>query len=100
MTAQLTQNDETRAELLRYMQEELEREGIKVIIDNEHGILRISEGVLFDPGLADVKPQGLVDSSTKKAWNISRPMMFGKELWINICAAIMILQDGNRSLKS
>lgn len=59
-TAQLTQNDVTRAELLRYMQEELEREGIKVSIDEQHGILRISEGVLFDVGLADVKPQGQV----------------------------------------
>ena len=57
-TAQLTQNDVTRAELLRFMQEELEREGIKVTIDEQHGILRISEGVLFDVGLADVKPQG------------------------------------------
>lgn len=60
VTAQLTQNDETRAELLRYMQEELKREGIKVSIDDKHGILRISEGVLFDVGLADVKPQGQV----------------------------------------
>ena len=57
-TAQLTQNDVTRAELLRFMQEELEREGIKVTIDEQHGILRISEGVLFGVGLADVKPQG------------------------------------------
>ena len=60
VTTQLTQNDVTRAELLRFMQEELEREGIKVTIDDEHGILRIPDGVLFDPGLADVKPQGRV----------------------------------------
>ena len=59
-TAQLTQNDVTRAELLRFMQEELEREGIKVSVDEQHGILRISEGVLFDVGLADVKPQGQI----------------------------------------
>ena len=59
-TAQLTQNDVTRAELLRFMQQELEREGIKVSVDEQHGILRISEGVLFDVGLADVKPQGQV----------------------------------------
>lgn len=59
-TAQLTQNDVTRAELLRFMQEELKREGITVIIDERHGILRISEGVLFDVGLADVKPAGQV----------------------------------------
>ena len=59
-TAQLTQNDVTRAELLRFMQEELERSGIKVEVDEQHGILRISEGVLFDVGLADVKPEGQV----------------------------------------
>lgn len=59
-TAQLTQNDVTRAELLRFMQTELEREGITVTVDEQHGILRISEGVLFDVGLADVKPQGQV----------------------------------------
>lgn len=59
-TAQLTQNDVTRAELLRFLQNELEREGIKVTIDDRHGILRISEGVLFDAELADVKPQGQI----------------------------------------
>lgn len=59
-TAQLTQNDVTRAELLRFVQNELEHEGIKVTVDEKHGILRISEGVLFDVGLADVKPQGQV----------------------------------------
>lgn len=59
-TAQLTQNDVTRAELLRFMQKELEREGIKVVVDEQHGILRISEGVLFDVGAADVKPQGQI----------------------------------------
>ena len=59
-TAQLTQNDETRKQLLHFMQEELEQAGIKVSVDEQHGILRISEGVLFDVGLADVKPQGQV----------------------------------------
>ena len=59
-TAQLTQNDITRAELLHFMQRELEREGIKVTVDDRHGILRIAEGVLFDVGLADVKPQGQI----------------------------------------
>ena len=59
-TAQLTQNNVTRAELLHFLQEEMEREGIKVTVDERHGILRISEGVLFDVGLADVKPQGQI----------------------------------------
>ena len=60
VTAQLTQNDMTRAKLLRFLQEEMNRSGIKVEIDERHGILRISEGVLFDVGLADVKPQGQI----------------------------------------
>ena len=59
-TARLTQNDITRAELLHFIQDELEREGIRVSVDDRHGILRISEGVLFDVGLADVKPQGQI----------------------------------------
>ena len=59
-TAQLTQNDIKRAELLHLIQRELELEGIKVTVDEQHGILRISEGVLFDVGLADVKQEGQV----------------------------------------
>ena len=57
-TAQLTANDAKRSELLETIHDELETEGIKVTIDNQHGILRISEGILFDVGLADIKPQG------------------------------------------
>jgi len=59
-TAQLTQTDTKRAELLDSIHDKLEKEGIKVSVDAQHGILRISEGVLFDVGLADVKPQGRV----------------------------------------
>ena len=58
--AQLTQNDVTRAELLHFIQDELQREGITVTIDENHGILPLPEGVLFDVGLADVKPQGQI----------------------------------------
>ena len=57
-TAQLTQNDVTRAELLTRIHERLEQDGIKVTVDEQHGILRISEGVLFDVGTAEVKPEG------------------------------------------
>lgn len=59
-TAQLTQNDINRAELLHLIQRELEKEGVKVTVDEQHGILRISEGVLFDLGQADIKPEGQV----------------------------------------
>ena len=57
-TAQLTQNDAKRAELLHEIYERLQDSGIKVEIDERHGILRIAEGALFDIGLADVKPEG------------------------------------------
>lgn len=60
VTAQLTQNDIKRAELLEAIHEELENNGIKVSIDEEHGILRIPEGVMFDIGQANVKPEGAV----------------------------------------
>ena len=60
VTSQLTQNDIKRAELLDALHEELEQNGIKVTVDEEHGILRIPEGVMFDIGRADVKPEGQV----------------------------------------
>lgn len=58
VTSQLTQNDIKRAELLESIHEELESNGVKVIIDEEHGILRIPEGVMFDVGRADIKAEG------------------------------------------
>ena len=39
VTSQLTQNDIKRAELLDALHEELEQNGIKVTVDEEHGIL-------------------------------------------------------------
>ena len=58
VTSQLTQNDIKRAELLESIHEELESNGVKVIVDEEHGILRIPEGVMFDVGRADIKAEG------------------------------------------
>ena len=57
-TAQLTQNDIKREELLNIIYKELEESGVKVIVDDQHGVLRIPEGVMFDVGQADVKPEG------------------------------------------
>ena len=57
-TAQLTQNDIKREELLNIIYKELEENGVKVIVDDQHGVLRIPEGVMFDVGQADVKPEG------------------------------------------
>ncbi len=58
VTAQLTQNDIKRAELLDTIHEELEKNGVQVMVDEEHGILRIPEGAMFDVGRAEVKPEG------------------------------------------
>lgn len=68
-TAQLTQNDVTRAELLHFIERELEHEGIKVIVDDCHGILRIAEGVLFDVGLNNGVFPSNWELSTKRAIN-------------------------------
>ena len=57
-TSQLTQNDVKRTELLKDVHDELLKGNFDVIVDEKHGILRISEGVLFDVGEANVKPQG------------------------------------------
>ena len=57
-TSQLVQNDVKRTELLNAVHDELLKNNFEVIIDDKHGILRISEGVLFDVGEASVKPQG------------------------------------------
>ena len=58
--SQITQNDSKRAELLNTIHDRLKEEGIQVTIDNQHGILRISEGILFDVGMADIKDQGQI----------------------------------------
>ena len=47
-TAQLTQNDTKRAEILLEIKDSMNKAGFDVIIDQEHGILRIPEGILFD----------------------------------------------------
>ena len=57
-TAQLSENDTKRAEILLEIQAAMKEAGVDVIIDQEHGILRIPEGILFDVGSADIKPAG------------------------------------------
>ena len=57
-TAQLTQNDTKRAEILLEIKDSMNEAGFDVIIDQEHGILRIPEGILFDAGSAEIKPAG------------------------------------------
>jgi chemotaxis protein MotB len=59
-TAQLTQNNVKRSEILLVIKGEMKKGGIDVKIDEKHGILRIPEGVLFDVAKADIKPEGQV----------------------------------------
>lgn len=51
-TAQITDNDRVRSELLTDIKSRLESRGITIEVDDEHGILRIPEGVLFESGSA------------------------------------------------
>lgn len=58
VTKQYTGNTEKRTALLQDIQQEMEEKGVKVIIDEKQGVLRIPENVLFAQGEAVVKPEG------------------------------------------
>lgn len=58
-TAQLSENQSKRAEILMAMQRELKEKNVDAIIDIEHGVLRLPEGVLFDVGEARLKESGI-----------------------------------------
>lgn len=58
-TAQLTENNIKRAAILQSLKEELQKKGIEVKIDLEHGVLRLPEGILFDVGKAKINDNGL-----------------------------------------
>ena len=56
----LTNTQQIRAEMLLSIQEELLRRSIKVIIDEQHGILRLTENAIeFDAGKAELEPSEL-----------------------------------------
>lgn len=58
-TAQIMDNEDKRTEILETLERELLRHGVKVEIDIKHGVLRLPEGILFDKGQADIKPNGI-----------------------------------------
>ncbi|MBC7342248.1 MAG: OmpA family protein [Clostridia bacterium] len=58
-TAQLTQSDAIRADMLESLERELKNRGIEVRVDAQHGVLRLPEGILFDLGKADLRESGL-----------------------------------------
>ncbi len=54
----LTNNDSTRRALLKDMQSLLKKRGLRVLIDEKNGILRLPEALLFDSGEARFRPEG------------------------------------------
>ncbi|RMD63078.1 OmpA family protein [Candidatus Parcubacteria bacterium] len=57
-TEELTGANQTRTEILRELRRLLEQNGVRVIIDEDHGILRLPEEVLFDTAQAELNEQG------------------------------------------
>lgn len=58
-TAQLKQNDVTRAFLLAEIQEKMNKQGfIDIKVETDKGVMHIREGILFDKGEAEIKPKG------------------------------------------
>jgi chemotaxis protein MotB len=55
----LTGANTARAAMLADIQQSLEKAGIQVKIDQENGILRLPEDILFDSAQAVLKPEGL-----------------------------------------
>ena len=55
-----TDSIKRRNHILQQIRSELENEGVtNVVIIEELGVLRLPEGILFDPGRADIKDTGL-----------------------------------------
>lgn len=57
-TNELTQTREARAELLEDLRVFLEKQGLRVHVDPDQGILRLPENILFPFGSADLQPEG------------------------------------------
>ena len=57
-TTQLVSAKDTRDQILEDIRARLEERGIRVIVDNENGILRLPEELLFSKNRADITEQG------------------------------------------
>lgn len=57
-TRELTETREARAELLEDLKDFLQRQGLRVHVDTDQGILRLPEKILFPLGSADLQPEG------------------------------------------
>jgi len=57
-TAQLTENNQMRKEIIREVAEKIKKEGFTVIIDGNNGVLRLPERLLFRSGHAELEEDG------------------------------------------
>jgi len=55
----LTDNDSVRRDLLKDIEKLLLSKGLRVLIDEQNGILRLPEALLFNSGEADFRPEGV-----------------------------------------
>jgi len=58
VVGRLTDNDSLRRSLLRQIQALLEQQGLRVLIDEDNGIVRLPEALLFASGEAQFRPEG------------------------------------------
>ena len=57
---EMTNTLSVREQLLRVIDEELQKEGLRVKVNYENGVLSLPEGILFPSGSADLRPEGMV----------------------------------------
>jgi len=57
-TAQLTESNSKRAEILLTIEGLLKEKGINVKVIPEYGVLRLPDGILFNPGKAEINETG------------------------------------------
>lgn len=55
----LTDNESVRRDLLKDIEKLLATKGLRVLIDEQNGILRLPEALLFNSGEADFRPEGI-----------------------------------------
>jgi chemotaxis protein MotB len=58
VTDTLTDNDQLRRQMLRELTFRLKAEGVEVVLDEDNGVLRLPEEMLFDLGQAELRPEG------------------------------------------
>lgn len=64
VTDDLAGANQTRTEILKELEQTLKEKGVEVTIDTANGVLRLPDAILFDSGIAELKPEG-VDAVTK-----------------------------------